>query len=684
MSDIQRERPLIPHRWWAPMGFLAVAILTLWAYWPGLKGPFLFDDFGTLPKLGQFGPIHSWPVFWRYITAGGGDPTGRPIALLSFLIDAHNWPANPWPFKLTNLLLHVLNGTLLAILLWRLGRVLEPVGERAPLAAVLGAALWMLHPLMVSTTLYVVQREAMLAAFFVLLGLLAYTRGRRLMLADRPFAGLMWGLFGLVACTLLAMLSKANGALLPLLALAVEATVYTKQPLTGRNRARWRMMLAAFAALPMLLLLAYLIRTGVLATLHPPEIRRWTEPQRLLTEPRALWDYLHLLWLPRPFSTGLFNDAFAVSRSLWRPADTLPALLSLVALGAVAWRWRITRPTLALAIIFYFAGMLLESTTIPLELYFEHRNYLPALMMFWPVGWWLADLGRLRGLKGTLSLALPLLLALLTLQRAVLWGHANEQALYWAAINPHSPRAQAYAAQFEAAHGQPQKAEQRLLPLLAKHPDQVQLAFNLLDVECQLGGVEPAAAAAARNAMATMRDPGALLTSWFARAIAVAKSGRCKGFNLPLLQGLVQAGLHDRRLGQSNGRQQDLHYLAGSVMLAEGHARAALTELSYALGFDIRPGFAAGAAAELGSAGHPRLALALLDAYAEVAHEASPPSLGMGMVHEWVLRKQNYWPRELMRLRTALLHAAADRETLKRGPKMPPLVDEPHRPENDR
>ncbi len=662
MSSPPRELPLIPERWWAPLGLLAVLLLVLWAYWQGLQGPFLFDDFGTLPKLGEFGPVHSWAVFWRYITAGGGDPTGRPIALLSFLIDARNWPAPPWPFKFTNLVLQLANGTLLAALLWRLGRVLEPAGTRAARAAVLGATLWMLHPLFVSTTLYVVQREAMLAAFFVLLGLLAYTRGRRLMLTGRNKRGIAWALLGLVGCTFLATFSKANGALLPLLALVLEATVFARQPLAGSSRRQWRVMLWIFAALPALLLLAYLLWTGLQATLHHPEVRRWTEPQRLLTEPRVLWDYLKLLWLPRPFSTGLFNDAFAVSRSLWHPADTLPALLGIIALIALGWRWRRTHPVLALAILFYFAGMALESTTVPLELYFEHRNYLPAMTMFWPPAWWLSDLRRWRGFRGTLTIGLPLLLALLTLQRAVLWGHADQQAMLWARINPHSARAQAYAAQFEAANGQPQDAERRLLPLLAAHPDQVQLAFNLLNVQCRLGGVQPPAAQAARTAMATMRDPGTLLTSWFARAIAVARSGQCPGFDLPLLQSLVDAGLHNPRIKNNAGRQQDLHYLAGSVLLARGQAQAALGELSYALGFDIRPGFAAAAAAELGSAGHPRLALALLDSYRQVAPLAPAPGFGMGMVHAWVLREQDYWPRALAQLRAALQNAAAAKD----------------------
>ena len=88
--------------------------LATWAYWPGLRGAFLFDDFINLPSLGSEGAITHWQIFWRYITSGHADPTGRPIAMLSFLADARDWPADPLPFKLTNLTLHLLNSGLLA------------------------------------------------------------------------------------------------------------------------------------------------------------------------------------------------------------------------------------------------------------------------------------------------------------------------------------------------------------------------------------------------------------------------------------------------------------------------------------------------------------------------------------------------------------------------------------------
>src|SRR6185312_3748128 len=205
-----------------PLISLFLLLAMAWtAYSPGVHGNFLFDDFANLPALGVTGPIDTWPSFWRYITSGTADPTGRPLTLLTFLLDAQNWPADPFPFKRTSLILHLLNGTLLALLLHQLGRTTFSTGDkrRVDLAAVIGAGIWLLHPLFVSTTLYIVQREAMLPATFTLLGLLAWLYGRATITRGSLWRGLAWIAVGLGGCTVLGVLSKANGILLPALAL---------------------------------------------------------------------------------------------------------------------------------------------------------------------------------------------------------------------------------------------------------------------------------------------------------------------------------------------------------------------------------------------------------------------------------------------------------------------------------
>ncbi|RCS29029.1 tetratricopeptide repeat protein [Rhodanobacter denitrificans] len=644
----------------SPIMFLLLLLCMglVWSgYSPGLHGSFLFDDFANLPALGASGPIDNWPVFWRYITSGTADPTGRPLTLLTFLLDAHDWPADPFPFKRTNLILHLVNGVLLYALLARLGRLLGHDDRRSRTAALLGTAIWLLHPLLVSTTLYIVQREAMLPATCTIVGLLLWLHGRQLLTQGRTATGLSWSVLGLAGFAALGVLAKANGALLPLFALLIEMILLAPRHTIpdGAPRQAHRFALFAFGIVPAVAILGYLFRTGLLGVLDggPVGFRPWSVGQRLLTEPRVLLDYLQLLWLPRPFSSGLFNDQYVASTSWLQPATTVPAMLVVFGLiGLACWQRR-RHPALALAILFYFAGQLLESTSIPLELYFEHRNYLPALLMFWPLGLWLADARKLRLFKYALMLALPLGLAWMTHARAELWGNVHSQALLWARINPDSARAQTNAAQIEMQAGQSQAAIRRLEKLIAHQPDQVQLTFNLIGAHCMTGGITAADLAAAQVAMQGTPNTGTLFANWFERMLPVAISGECPGLTAQGLQELIDTGLKNPKLSAA-GPQQDLTYLRGRIALARKQPDAALADFTRALDLQVRPGMALQAAATLGAAGYPSHGLRLLDRYERVSGEAMKPGFGMPWLHAWVLERQHYWPHELDHLRRQL------------------------------
>ncbi|KZC15287.1 hypothetical protein RHOFW510R12_07930 [Rhodanobacter sp. FW510-R12] len=647
--------------------WIALPLLCLLAcvsYRPGLHGGFLFDDFANLPVLGANGPIDNWPAFWRYITSGVADPTGRPLTLLTFLLDAHDWPADPLPFKRTNLILHLLNGILLYALLARLGSLLGHDDQRGRTAALLGMTLWLLHPLLVSTTLYIVQREAMLSATCTMTGLLLWLHGRQRLTEGRIAAGLTWSVLSLGGFTVLGVLAKANGALLPMLALLIEAIVLVPRHAMHQDSARQahRLTLFAFGIIPSAAILGYLFWVGLHGVLAsgPVGFRPWSVGQRMLTEPRVLLDYLQLLWLPRPFSSGLFNDQYVASTSWLQPATTLPAMLIVLGLIGIAWWQRRRHPALALAVLFYFAGQLLESTSIALELYFEHRNYLPAMLMFWPLGLWLADTRKLRLLKYALMLVLPLGLAWMTHARAELWGNVHSQALLWARINPDSARAQTNAAQIEMQAGQPQAAIGRLEKLLANQPSQVQLAFNLIGARCMTGGITAADLAAAQLAMQGTPNTGTLFANWFERTLPVVMLGGCPGLTAQGLQKLIDTGLENPKLSAA-GPQQDLTYLRGKIALAQGQPDAALADFNRALDLQVRPGMALEAAATLGRTGYPSHGLRLLDHYEAVSGNAMKPGFGMPWLHEWVLQRQHYWPHELDHLRHQLtLDAEAD------------------------
>ena len=639
---------------------LIMLLIVAWlVYHPGLSGDFLFDDFGNLPAIGATGPIDHWATFWRYITSGTADPTGRPLTLLSFLIDSRDWPAGPRTFKITNVLLHLLNGALLCGVLLKLGRALRLSPLQARIASLFGAGAWLLHPLLVSTTLYIVQREAMLPATFTLLGIFGWIASRDALTRGDVARGLSGMVLAAWGCTLLAMLSKANGALLPLLLLLIEWIVpASDQPVSTAATQRLRKRaIAVLLILPSVLLALWMLWAIPADVRGAAQIRDWTVGQRLLTEPRVLVDYLRLLFVPHAHSSGLFNDAFPVSVDWLHPVTTLPSSVLVLALIGVAFALRGKYPAIALALLFYFAAQLLESTWIPLELYYEHRNYLPAMLLFWPIGIGLGAPGALRWLRSLAATGVLCFLAVLTFQRTSLWGDGYRQAHIWAAINPDSARAQTNAAQYDLAHNRPRLAAARLRNALPAHPHDLQIAVNLIGAECRLNALRPATLTAARRALGTTKVGGALGFDWFNSSIAMAKQRTCPGLDFSAVQSLLDAAHDNPNWRALPGRQQDLAHLQGMLDLADGDPGQTLQYFNRALAFEPRPDTALEQAAILGAAGYPRLGLAHLD-YWRTLPPPQEPATGMPCIHSWILREQHYWQDESERLR-ATLHADA-------------------------
>ena len=625
------------------------------AYRPGLTGTFLFDDFVNLPALGATGPVDNFATLWRYLTSGTADPTGRPLSLLSFLLDAQDWPADPAPFLRTNILLHLANGTLLFVLLQSLGKFLGPVDIRNTAAALLGAGAWLLHPLLVSTTLYIVQREAMLPAFFILAGLLLYSHGRATFSRSQGRSGFAWMVVGLTFGTTLATLSKANGILLPVLVLTLEWTIFCASDSTLQRlpRARFARFKAIFLVVPAVLIGTYLFKY-LLAWNQTPGMRPWTIGQRILTEPRVILDYLTLLFVPRSVSTGLYNDNYTVSQSLLAPPATLVAALILIAMLGLAVGFRRRAPVFSASVLFYFAGHLLESTTLPLEIYFEHRNYLPALLLFWPLSRAVSYSARPAFLRAAVGVGILALLALTTYQRSEIWGRPDVLSALWASRNPESSRSQATAAADEMARGQPALAAARLLPIWQENPHDLQIALNYINAACALDGLSSSDKARLAKTLEFANIGTLLVRQWLEKALEVADSNSCPGLTIDAFERFLQAAQRNPAINTPLAREKSMPPLLAMLALKKGDPDKALHYLNRALAANLSPETAAGQVSLLASHGHFQQALQHLDIYEATKHKQSSPPSGMPTLHAIVLARQNYWPNELEILRGKL------------------------------
>jgi len=458
----------------------AVTGLCLAIYWPGLSGPFLFDDFANLESLGDNNQINDFHSVVQFVVSGFSGPTGRPISLLSFLLNAFAWPSDPWPFKYTNLLIHALNGLLVFWVSLKLCRLNTRrfISHHAECLALASASLWLLHPLLVSTTLYVIQRMTMLAALFSLLGILVYLQGRERM-QTKPTVGYAWMTVAVSVFTGLAVLSKENGAVLPLLLAVVEFTVLRQQSQLAKHpHTFWTM---TFFGLPALAVTLYLSRYLTPSQAGAFAARNYTLYERVLTEFRVLTHYLYDLLVPKLYSGSLFNDDFPVSSSLFTPPTTALALVCLLALLAVAVKVRRSYPLVSLAILFFFVGHVLESTVAPLDLYYEHRNYLPSILLFLP----LAYVAEFRSKLTAFAVLIVLLIfSGFTAAKAKLWSSEPELLLFWGAQHPDSPRAQRYAANVYFKLGQYDQALAILQSATDKHPKNFKLRLHRIVFSC--------------------------------------------------------------------------------------------------------------------------------------------------------------------------------------------------------
>lgn len=353
-------------------------------YWQGLAGPLFFDD---RPALTANDLVQIDGTVWdEWRTAALSSNSGalrRPLSMLSFA--ANHAAAGgfvPAQVKATNLLIHIGIAVLLYYLFQSVITCLPLVFDvrTGRLLALTAAGIWLLHPLNVSTVLYAVQRMAQLSALFEVAGLLVFMHYRQRWAHAGASVGevLAAGLW-LLLLTALAILAKESGALLPWLIIVLEVCIF-RGAWAGRPHRGLQVAGLALLLLPLALVLLLLAFTPE-SFIGGYARREFTLEERLLTQARLLWRYLGWIVFPNINDMGFQHDDIPLSSGLFSPPTTLLALLAWPVLLVVALLLRRRYPLLLLAVLFFLVGHSMESTVIPLEMVYEHRNYLPGMLV---------------------------------------------------------------------------------------------------------------------------------------------------------------------------------------------------------------------------------------------------------------------------------------------------------------
>lgn len=668
-------RALLSNPW---IGLVALLVVVAIAYAPGLAGDFHLDDANNLAMLGAFGGVHDATTFAYYLTSGFADPTGRPVSMLSYLIDARDWPAPARGFKVTNLGIHLANGVLLFVLIARLEKRLG--GDRhGGWTALLAAGLWLAHPMWVSTTLYVVQRHAMLPVLFGLLALIAWDASWASARAADRRGSWLWGLLGTAGCISLAALSKPNGILIAPVGLVVAAIAYPRlESPAARSTSRQVLWIALGA--PTLVCTIWLIAQFANG-LDYQGSRPWTLAQRLLTEPRVLFDYLHQLLLPSPGDPARFSDTVEVSTGIFHPWSTALAIAGLAAALTVAVTTRKRMPRSAIAIAGFLVAHTMESGPVMLELAFEHRNYLPSLFLFWPLAHACCSMRGSQSLKVSVAITAISLLSWMTFVGAQRWGDPK-----W--VSPHledyamrSPRSAALHVERSLLAGGADAGRLAAQRMGQLHAGDLALAMLRVEVECLTGEVSLDAAANARRLLRqrVVSDLG-LLQAWFSAMAEFAHTRRCAGLTADVFRGWVEAVLNNPRATVEPRYAQATLRVFGSWQL-RGDDPAGIETLWRAVALAPRPDMVLLAAAALAEAGAYGPALDVLDRYPPRTSPRIPWTKGMPALHDEILHATGHWEREFRHLRGRILEdtpepdPAIDGEPIHRPCQLPAKMD---------
>lgn len=411
---------------------------------------------------------------WKSMNAHpGSGKFYRPVACLSFGINWYFGKDDVFGYHVVNWFIHLITTWILFLTLLSLFRTPQLTNkfsnDEIAFIAVTATLFWALNPLQTQAITYIVQRMASMAALFSLLAIYFYLQGRIcISIRQRQL------FFTASALSyLLAILSKENSVILPLTIPILEVFFFqTKLSKTILKKLCYSLLTGILVSI----LAAVALQPDIIdRIINYYDLRPFSMLERVLTEQRILLFYLTQLFFPHPSRLSIAHD-FPLSTSLFTPWETTAAILANILFIIFALKTGRKHPFTALAILFFYLHHLVESTVVPLELVFEHRNYLPSFFLFVPLSLLLNKIFKgISHNKGLVVLAVLILSCIFTAEgyatytRNKAWK--TEQSLWLDALRkaPNSDRPLAVLAlQLGWGEGSTEKDQRKALELIKR------------------------------------------------------------------------------------------------------------------------------------------------------------------------------------------------------------------------
>jgi len=366
--------------------FITLFIIILAIYSNTFNASWHFDD---EPNITDNHNLHLKELSWQKIKgtffANPFQPGKlyRPAACLSFALNYYFGRDNVLRYHIVNISIHFLAAFFLFLFIYHtlnLPLLKARYGPNSYFIALLAATLWTINPIQTQAITYIVQRMASMAGMFFIVSMYLYLKGR--MATQNPAKIILF-----LLCTissLLAFGSKENAVMLPATLFLYDFLLI--QGISRENTKKNLKILLVAAILTLSISIIYLafVDTTLSSFFRLYEKRVFTLWERLLTQPRVIIFYISLIFYPVSTRLSLAHD-IVISRSLFDPSTTILCIILII--GIVIGSLCISKrePLISFSILFFFLNHAIESTILPLELIFEHRNYIPSMLLFVPI-----------------------------------------------------------------------------------------------------------------------------------------------------------------------------------------------------------------------------------------------------------------------------------------------------------
>jgi protein O-mannosyl-transferase len=393
---------------------LILLILLSIIYANSFSGTWVFDDDANITEnIYIYLNTLDWKGIKGTFESIRGKSFDRPLAYLSFGLNYYFHGLDTWGYHLVNFIIHCLSALFLYLFIFNtlhLTRLRKKYASQAGSIALLATALWASSPIQVTAVTYIVQRMASMAALFFIMAMFFYLMGR---VSPGIYRKICW--FGLcVLAGLMSLATKENAVMLPVVLYMFDILL-----IQGVDRQKFKRHLL-IVLVPLLFLAAMaFVFTNPLNILSGYANREFTLGERLLTQPRILVYYLSLMLYPI-VDRFTFIYEVRLSTSLFTPWTTLPAIFFWVAWSGTALYLARKHPLVSFCLLFFLVNHIIEGSIIPLELIYEHRNYLPSMTIYLLLSLGIMavfkELGRKKSVHG--------LFALLVCTFLVVQGHS--------------------------------------------------------------------------------------------------------------------------------------------------------------------------------------------------------------------------------------------------------------------